>query len=492
MDQRSRTAYSNGFLALTITALIACGVLRPAWGATAFWTGVNGGYWSAAGGNNWSSTAAYPGVGYTPVNGDSLRWFGSSDSGGRLSSTNDITGLSVAGISFQGADKPYTLSGNKLTLTGGISFGANGGAHTFNLPLELNANMTVDGGSGTDVLTINGDITETNGSRTVSIQSGNVALYGSNTFSGVEMIVGVSADNTAVIANTLANTNTAQSLGKIQRLRLGHGGNNGILIYDGSVNAVTDRPLQIGRIDGNNSGSAVVRNNGAGTITWNGAQYTAGAAASVTRTLTLGGTNTGDNTWAAEIKNNKTDALIALVKEDSGKWILSANNTYDGPTTVSKGTLVVNGNQSGATGAVAVAGGTLGGTGTIGGTVSVSAGAALAPGNAGVGTLTVTGAVTLAEGAVYQWECQNGVGDCVALTGPGGTLTLPGVATVLASQVSGELPSPAALFTATTLAGATDLSGWTVSGITGGGKVEIQGTSVILKTGINGTLLRIR
>jgi autotransporter-associated beta strand protein len=62
-----------------------------------------------------------------------------------------------------------------------------------------------------------------------------------------------------------------------------------------------------------------------------------------------------------------------LTKTGAGVLLLSGNNTYGGATTVSAGTLVVNGDQSSATGAVGVAAfATLMGSGTIGGETTVS------------------------------------------------------------------------------------------------------------------------
>ncbi len=52
---------------------------------------------------------------------------------------------------------------------------------------------------------------------------------------------------------------------------------------------------------------------------------------------------------------------------------LSGNNTYSGATTVSAGKLVINGNQSAATGVVTVAAGAaLGGSGTVGGATTIA------------------------------------------------------------------------------------------------------------------------
>ncbi|MCX8090775.1 MAG: autotransporter-associated beta strand repeat-containing protein [Verrucomicrobiae bacterium] len=94
----------------------------------------------------------------------------------------------------------------------------------------------------------------------------------------------------------------------------------------------------------------------------------------------------------------------------TGAGVLALNygpgNTYDGTTTVSAGTLLVN-NTSGSgtgTGAVNVSGGaTLGGSGSVAGTVTTLAGnAAIAPGTS-VGKLTV-GNANLAAGATLKFE----------------------------------------------------------------------------------------
>lgn len=63
----------------------------------------------------------------------------------------------------------------------------------------------------------------------------------------------------------------------------------------------------------------------------------------------------------------------ALQKAGTGVLLLGGANDYTGVTQVTAGTLVVNGNQSGATGAVTIdAGATLGGSGTIGGATTIS------------------------------------------------------------------------------------------------------------------------
>jgi autotransporter-associated beta strand protein len=84
----------------------------------------------------------------------------------------------------------------------------------------------------------------------------------------------------------------------------------------------------------------------------------------------------GSGTFGGTIKN--TGGQIALVKQGAGMQTLSGVNTYGGTTTVSDGTLRIDGNSSGATGALTVeTGALLGGTGSYGGSITLNEGAAL-------------------------------------------------------------------------------------------------------------------
>jgi len=70
--------------------------------------------------------------------------------------------------------------------------------------------------------------------------------------------------------------------------------------------------------------------------------------------------------------------LSALIKSGTGMLTLSGTNTYGGTTTVSNGTLRIDGDSSGATGALTVeAGARLGGNGSYGGNITLNAGAGL-------------------------------------------------------------------------------------------------------------------
>ncbi|MFM8413314.1 MAG: beta strand repeat-containing protein, partial [Planctomycetota bacterium] len=93
-----------------------------------------------------------------------------------------------------------------------------------------------------------------------------------------------------------------------------------------------------------------------------------------------------------------------LTKSGAGTFTLAGANTYTGATTVSAGTLLVNGDQSAAVGAVTVAAGaTLGGSGVIGGAVSILGGGMVAPGTS-PGTLTLGDSLTLAGTSILSFE----------------------------------------------------------------------------------------
>jgi autotransporter-associated beta strand protein len=119
--------------------------------------------------------------------------------------------------------------------------------------------------------------------------------------------------------------------------------------------------------------------------------------------------------------------------------VLTGANTYTGTTTVSSGSLYINGDQSGATGTTTVASGaTIGGTGTIGGSVMVANGGTLSPGgnSPAPGTLTINGNLSLGNGSIssYSFGQANVAGGAFNdLTNVVGNLTLGGTLNIVTS-----------------------------------------------------------
>jgi autotransporter-associated beta strand protein len=147
--------------------------------------------------------------------------------------------------------------------------------------------------------------------------------------------------------------------------------------------------------------------------------------------LQSGSTVTVDSSSGSFTLGSQLSGSNSLVKNGSGTTTLSADNTNTGTTTVSSGMLLVNGDNSAATGALSVeSGATLGGSGTIGGITTIQSGGILAAGNS-PGVLTFADALTLDAGSSLMMEIAgtargteyDGI-DVAGLLTYGGTLTL--------------------------------------------------------------------
>jgi autotransporter-associated beta strand protein len=151
-----------------------------------------------------------------------------------------------------------------------------------------------------------------------------------------------------------------------------------------------------------------------GNVNFNSNLMTVSGGNAVPRTFTLGGTNTGDNTFAPPLVNPSAAAL-SVVKKDAGKWILTGNSSYTGTTSVNQGTLLVNGTHSGVSTFTVASGATLGGTGSIASAVTVNG--TLAPG-ASIEDLA-TGSLTFGNNSTLAIEINTALGtaDQLIVTG---------------------------------------------------------------------------
>ena len=130
-----------------------------------------------------------------------------------------------------------------------------------------------------------------------------------------------------------------------------------------------------------------------------------------------------DTTYSGRLDNMRSDRLLSIVKDGTGTLTLDFDNSYRGTSTVSGGSLIINGDQTVATGAVNVSGGTLGGTGTVGGDTTVSGSGKLSAGVDGIGTLSFNQIVDVSSAGANSmlFDLQAGVagigtGDLVSMT----------------------------------------------------------------------------
>jgi fibronectin-binding autotransporter adhesin len=253
---------------------------------------------------------------------------------------------------------------------------------------------------------------------------GTWALSGNKNYNGITIV------NEGILKfDSVANryTNSALGTAKYQRmatttidyaLSLGTATTAGTLQYTGAGNSSTDRAISLSGNGTLDAGAAT----GVGALTFTG--EVSSRSASGTQTLTLAGENPGVNTLGGLIKNgtNGCACVVALTKSGAGKWILAGANTYTGSTTVASngGTLLVNGDQSAATGLLTVnTNAAFGGTGTVYQAV-VKTGGCLAPGAEGAGSLSVSN-LTVEAGAWLVWDIALSASDRVSA----GALTLP-------------------------------------------------------------------
>lgn len=171
------------------------------------------------------------------------------------------------------------------------------------------------------------------------LDNGTWTLSGANTYTGQTNI-----NNSILNVATIADSGSS-NLGLGTLIRLGNTSTTGILNYTGT-GSTTSRTVQIGNNSGTpaagDTGGATINNNGSGALIFTAANFnTTGLTGSVatSRTLTLGGANTGAN----EIQGVIADGLAAmktnLLKAGSGTWLLSGANTYTGTTIINAGTL---------------------------------------------------------------------------------------------------------------------------------------------------------
>ena len=128
----------------------------------------------------------------------------------------------------------------------------------------------------------------------------------------------------------------------------------------------------------------------------------------------------------------------AITKLGSSTLTLTGTNTHTGTTTVSAGTLLVNGSHT-ASPVTVSSGGTLGGTGTIGGLITVNSGGKLAPGANAEGMLAATGGVTLNTPTMQFDLSSSPAGNNDKLQMQGGLLTMSGTQNYQFNLLDGHL-----------------------------------------------------
>lgn len=171
---------------------------------------------------------------------------------------------------------------------------------------------------------------------------GRLDLAGANTFNGpVTLSQGVL--NVSSLANVANPNSLGQSPAAPANLLLAAGTTlryaPAMITGSGGGAASTDRSFTInGTADGD---SVTLDASGSGAVSFTATTSPAYGVTNQARTLILSGTNTGDNTLAANLANNGTGKL-SVTKTGPGTWVLTGSgSTHGGTTSVNEGTLKI-------------------------------------------------------------------------------------------------------------------------------------------------------
>lgn len=322
---------------------------------------------------------------------------------------------------FNGTMNLTNNSSNAATIASDVVFATTfGGNTTFNFAGSGNWNVNTNLRSTNNV---GGNVANVTGTGTVFMNAANTYTGGTN--------LNVTGGNSRIraTANGALGTGTVFIAGNSGSNRLEVEGGitlNNALAVNGKENFV-GAAAAILNVSGNNTlGGTVTLNVGGSdsTIRSDQGRLTLSAATAITHGASgsrgLLFTGDGDITVSGNIAQG--GATLAIYKQGSGTLTLSgSSNTYTGATTVSAGTLLVNGSLGNT--AVDVTGGILGGSGSIAGAVSVSA--TLMPGTS-IESLS-TGSLTMASGSSYVFEIADNSSTGADLVAVNGTLSLTGV-----------------------------------------------------------------
>ncbi len=424
------------------------------------------------------------------TNGSFINWYGAITGTGTLYKTGgSVLSLNSTASTISGGIS--VLSGTLRVRNGDGAFGATSNGVTLANGTELliqdvftaNAARTLTMTSGTVGMDIRANFGwqgVINGSASMlKIGTGILTLTGTNTYTGNTIInagavqidndlnLGDAASSVILNGGTLrvSNVGTATGLATARTLSLaGVGGAiqadkfvnwDGLITGSGVLSKMGSNTLSLNNANNDFVGNIQV---GAGIFRIRGGDGSLGNAnndmtfangttfrvhnissvvltdLNANRSLTLDGTVTVDTLTALRV-NGAIGGAGNLVKTGTGTFTAQGTGSYSGSTTVSEGTLLINGDFSAVTGGFTVsAGATLGGTGTIGSSVGVLG--TIGAGNS-IGTLSVQSLTIGATGTLSAELGRNAgtpVNDVINVTGD---VTLDGGANLSLTLYSG-------------------------------------------------------
>jgi autotransporter-associated beta strand protein len=261
--------------------------------------------------------ANWTGANNPPISGDSWVFGAAGISGTTLN--NNLSGFSVAGITFNSGASAFTFTNDSITLTGGLT---NLGAalETINFPIAGTAVETVNTTGGGSI-TLGGNVSGTGGGYSL-IGSGTLTFSGTNTFTGA----------LTVASNTTLTIGGAGYLGgATAHIYAGAIANAGTFNYNSSGSETNSAVI---------SGAGTLNVNGPGTLTLSTSPNTISGATTINGGILQITSSSGGN-------GNLESSAITI--NSGGEMDLNANDclgySVSLPITIS-GTLKKINNQS--------------------------------------------------------------------------------------------------------------------------------------------------
>ncbi len=399
--------------------------------ASLFWTGTPGSTWDsgdplvpASGAANWRNGASVDRF----VKFDAVTFDDTLTNGTAVLSGN----VEPASVTVNNPTKAVTINSSAGSIIGGTSFVKNGAA-----TLTLDGANTYSGGTtlNAGILQLVSDNANTNafGSGPITLKGGTLAMYSnfnatsSSNTSTWDLVVPtgftgtLNCDSRCSIRGTLSGGGTLNLY--IPDTRTGIDGDWSA--FTGQINASTDANGGEFRIGNSYSPTGLplaamnlaanVNLRYVGTVdTGAGSKVALGSLNGAAGSILQGGPTTG-RTFTWEIGQGNTDSVFqgaiseqaagcitALTKIGDGMLKLTAACGHTGPTTVSGGSLIVNGSIT-ASPLTVNPGSLLGGAGSLAAT-TIAGDASLSPGDGGPGVLTFTNGLTLAAESVSTFD----------------------------------------------------------------------------------------
>lgn len=333
--------------------------------------------------------------------------------GGGITKDANTSALIINSAVKLGASQTWTLNGVSGTGTGNFqlnttSFDADGKTLAINGAGFLDLRPSGSLGFGSTV-TIDTPVS-------INSSSAAVTFGGANTFNILNIVSGKASG--ATIGNFGAASNFGDG-GTNTAIVLGGTNSSGFFEYTGDG----DSSNRTFTMDRRSNGNTILVTDSSATLTLSGNIATNGGNSTGEKdvALTVGGA--GNLKLEGVVSNHNGAFKTSLNKQDGGALTLSNANTYQGGTSITGGTLLVNNTTGSGTGTGVVTVGaagatgtpTLGGGGTIGGATTIAAagggaagthsvGAVATGGAEGVGKQTFSSSISYETGSIFEWN----------------------------------------------------------------------------------------